>query len=181
MDIDNGIIDLSHVWVNENSFVFHSIIDRLWMNYSHKKFDLRIGRQRINWGVNTVWNPNDLFNAFNFVDFDYEERPGSDAVRFQYYTGDFSSFEIAARPGEHIDSTVAAAMYKFNKWNYDFQVLGGNYFSDIALGLGWAGNIKNAGFKGEATYFHPRKALEIPAVSLMHQSLRIMLLGTRYM
>lgn len=23
------------------------------------------------------------------------------------------------------------------------------------LGLGWAGNIKNAGFKGEFTYFHP--------------------------
>ena len=28
-----------------------------------------------------------------------------------------------------------------------------DYYNDIALGGGWAGNIKNAGFKGEITYF----------------------------
>mgnify|MGYP004248135439 CR=1 FL=1 len=36
---------------------------------------------------------------------------------------------------------------------YDFQFLLANYYDDIALGGGWAGNIKNAGFKGEITYF----------------------------
>ena len=47
-------------------------------------------------------------------------------------------------------------MYRFNKWAYDFQVLGGIYLTDIAVGGGWAGNIKNTGFKGEVTYFHPQ-------------------------
>ena len=47
-------------------------------------------------------------------------------------------------------------MYKFNKWGYDVQVLSGVYYEDLAVGLGWAGNVKTAGFKGEATYFHPR-------------------------
>ena len=47
-------------------------------------------------------------------------------------------------------------MYKFNRWGYDVQFLSGVYYEDVAVGLGWAGNIKTAGFKGEATYFHPR-------------------------
>lgn len=158
VDVDNGLLDLSHVLVDKQAFVFLTQVDRAWVRYSNDKFDLTLGRQRINWGINTVWNPNDLFNAYNYVDFDYEERPGTDGVRFQYYFKNFSSVEFAARPGEDIDSSIVAAMYKFNKWNYDVQIIAGNYFSDAALGLGWAGNIKLAGFKGEATYFHPRKS-----------------------
>ena len=48
---------------------------------------------------------------------------------------------------------IYAAMYKLNKIGYDFQFLAANYFDDLVLGGGWAGNIKNAGFKGELSYF----------------------------
>lgn len=157
VDVDGGLLDMSYLLVDKQSFVFLTQIDRAWVRYSTDRFDLTLGRQRINWGINTVWNPNDLFNAYNYVDFDYEERPGTDGARFQYYFKNFSSFEIAIRPDEHIDSTIAAVMYKFNKWTYDVQLIAGNYYTDAALGLGWAGNIKLAGFKGEATYFHPKK------------------------
>ena len=33
------------------------------------------------------------------------------------------------------------------------------YYTDIVLGTGWAGNIRNAGFKGEATWFQPKSNL----------------------
>lgn len=157
VDVDGGQVDMSYLLVDKASFVLLTQIDRAWVRYSHEKFDLTIGRQRINWGINTVWNPNDLFNAYNYVDFDYEERPGTDGLRFQYYFKNFSSFEVAIRPDKSMDSTIAALMYKFNKWTYDVQIIAGNYNQDVALGLGWAGNIKLAGFKGEATYFHPKK------------------------
>jgi hypothetical protein len=62
-----------------------------YLDYTAGKWQFRVGRQRINWGVNLVWNPNDVFNSFSYFDFDYEERPGSDAVRVQYYTGTTSS------------------------------------------------------------------------------------------
>ncbi|HSN47722.1 MAG TPA: hypothetical protein VLR29_03080, partial [Flavobacterium sp.] len=81
---DNGYFHLSHLWINEDSFVAQSLIDRMLVHYSDEKWDVTIGRQRINWGINTVWNPNDLFYAFNLLEFDYEERPGSDAVRIQH-------------------------------------------------------------------------------------------------
>lgn len=156
LEMDNsGLFDLSSVWIDETSFKAHTIIDRAWIDWYKGKVQARIGRQRINWGVNTVWNPNDLFNSYSFFDFDYEERPGSDAIRLQYYTGVASGFDIAARPGKRAKDDVIAGIYRFNKWQYDFQVLSGIFHSDVAIGTGWAGNIGTGGFKGEATYFHP--------------------------
>jgi len=156
---DKGIIDMSFVVVDKNSFVLHSQIDRAYVNYATDKWDVRIGRQRINWGINMAWNPNDLFNAYNLIDFDYQERPGSDAIRVQYYPSLLSRLEVAIKPEDSLDKSVIAGLYRFNKWKYDFQVLGANYYTDIALGGGWAGNIKDIGFKGEGTYFHPKENL----------------------
>jgi hypothetical protein len=44
-------------------------------------------------------------------------------------------------------------MYKFNKWNYDFQFFAGVMEQDLVAGAGWSGDIKGAGFTGEASYF----------------------------
>lgn len=153
---DNGYFNLSHLWINEKSFVAQSAIDRMLAQYSDDKWDVILGRQRINWGINTVWNPNDIFNAYNFLDFDYEERPGNDAVRIQRNFINNSTLEFAFKPSKNKNEYTAAALYKFNKWKYDFQFLGGIYQSDYVLGGGWAGNIKEAGFKGEISYFRPK-------------------------
>ncbi len=156
--VDNAnddYFDLSAVVLDKNGFVLHTMLDRLYMEYNSGPLEISLGRQRINWGINTLWNPNDIFNAFNFTDFDYEERPGSDALRVRYYTGFASSIEIAAKAFDHWDEAVAAALWKFNRNQYDLQLLAGIAQGDAALGLGWAGNLKNAGFKGEATWFVP--------------------------
>ena len=73
--------------------------------------------------------------------------------------GDLSSVELAVQPGNGIDESILAGLWKFNKWKYDFQFLAGNYYSDLAIGSGWAGNIKNCGIKGEFTYFQPKQNL----------------------
>jgi hypothetical protein len=139
--------------------VIQSVIDRLLLKYSVPKWDITVGRQRINWGMNNIWNPNDIFNAYNFLDFDYEERPGNDAIRVQHYPKLNSSLEFAWKPGKHSDEHIASMMYKFNKAKYDYQVLAGLYNTDLVIGGGWAGSIGNTGFKGEASYFHPYKNL----------------------
>ena len=159
LDNDQGQIDLSFVPVNNKSLVIHSIFDRAFVKYMGDKWELRVGRQRINWGVNLAWNPNDLFNAYSLIDFDYQERPGADALRFQYFTGDLSSIEVAIQPGENLNESIIAGLWKFNKYKYDIQLLAGNYNNDIAVGGGWAGNIKESGLKGELTYFHPKENL----------------------
>ncbi|RMG81000.1 MAG: hypothetical protein D6707_05505 [Bacteroidetes bacterium] len=157
-DVDNGLVDMSFLPVNEKALVMHTIFDRANVNFSLKKMDVTLGRQRINWGINVAWNPNDIFNTYNFINFDYEERPGSDAVYIEYYPTGMSSVNFAVKPAKNDSSWVAAMMYKFNKNLYDFQVLGGVYNQDFVLGGGWAGSIKNAiGFKGEASWFLPQQ------------------------
>jgi hypothetical protein len=153
----NGVFNLSHLWINEKSFVAHSVIDRMLLQYADEKWDIKIGRQRINWGINNIWNPNDIFNAYNFLDFDYEERPGNDAIRIQRNLRNNSVLELAYKFGKNKDENTAAFLYKFNKWKYDFQFLGGMYQTDYVFGGGWAGNIKDAGFKGELSYFIPKR------------------------
>jgi len=150
---DTGIIDLSNFFVDKPKFKLHSMIDRMWFKYQKNKIEISIGRQRVNWGINTIWNSNDLFNAYNFIDFDYIERPGSDVIRFIYNGDNLSSLEFVYKP--NLDNVgVIAALYKINKIGYDFQFFGANYYDqDFALGGGWAGNIRNAGFKGEVSYF----------------------------
>lgn len=150
----NGYRDyLSWVILDQPGAAIHSILDRFYLQYSKGDFDLRLGRQRINWGINTIWNPNDIFNTFSFTDFDYEERSGTDALRVQYYTGVASSIEFAVKVATRWEDFTTGFLWKTNKWNYDFQFLVGLLGQDIVLGGGWAGNIKNAGFKGEFSYF----------------------------
>ena len=156
---DDGLVNMSYFIVREDNFVFNSMIDRLWLKYQKDKIEISIGRQRVNWGVNTIWNNNDLFNAYNFIDFDYIERPGSDVVRFIYSGDNLSSFELVYMPNER-KGYALAGLYKLNSFGYDFQLLAANYFNDIVLGGGWAGNIKNAGFKGELSYFFDKENIE---------------------
>jgi hypothetical protein len=152
-NVNNDYFDLSLLLLNEDDFVIHTMLDRLYLEYVQDNWEVRLGRQRVNWGISTVWNPNDIFNAFAFTDFDYEERPGSDALRVKYYTGFASSIEVVAKAFDTWDEAVIAGLYKGNKGSYDYQILAGFMEQDVALGVGWAGNIKNASFKGEATYF----------------------------
>ncbi len=152
---DEGWFDMSWNIVDENSFFLNTTIDRLWLDLNFNKFQARIGRQRINWGQTFVWNPNDIFNAYSFFDFDYIERPGSDAIRLQYYPSFSSAVEVAAKIDSK-DDVTAAGLYRFNKWGYDFQFLAGySNSSDIVAGTGWSGSIGSVSFRGEGSWFRP--------------------------
>lgn len=154
-EANNDVLDLSFHWQESEGSVINSTLDRVYLEYVKNNWEIRLGRQRINWGISTVWNPNDVFNAFSFTDFDYEERPGSDALRIKHYTGVASSIEVAVNAAETWDDRVVAMLFKWNAFQYDFQVLSGVANNEFVLGAGWAGNIGNAGLKGEMTYFTP--------------------------
>ncbi|MGA9405735.1 MAG: hypothetical protein WBW71_01255 [Bacteroidota bacterium] len=141
--------DAGIVWWNTNSSVGYSQLDRAWLDENYGKFDVTIGRQRIAWGTNLVWNPTDLFNPMSSLDFDYEERPGADVARFQYFSSEVSKVEVAVKPGDTRDHTVIAGKILLNQWNYDFHFLGGERGYQPLFGFAWAGNIAGAGFQGE--------------------------------
>lgn len=155
MAADRGFADLSWNIVDEHSLFLNSTIDRLSLDFTAGSFQVTAGRQRINWGQTLVWNPNDIFNAYSYFDFDYIERPGSDAVRLQYFTGASSSLEAAIKADSE-NRITAAALYRLNFKGFDLQVLGGIFEDDeITAGAGWSGAFGSVSFRGEGSWFMP--------------------------
>ena len=168
---ENYFLPLTFQQVLGDQWLLSSSIDRIWLQYTWNKFEIKIGRQRINWGQTFVWNPNDIFNTYNFFDFDYPERPGADAMRMQYYTSYTSSLDFAAK----IDSSgniTGAGLFRFTRWNTEFQFLAG-YFSssnklilpgtladfvwkteDLVIGSGLSAGIGTVSLRGEISYFY---------------------------
>lgn len=159
--------NLDAVLWNKGKSLGYLETDRLWLDWVKGNFEVTLGRQRIAWGTSWVWNPTDLFNPQSPLDFDYEELPGTDAVRFQYYTGPVTKVEAAVRPAKTMDKVIAAGLISLNKWNYDFNIIGGVKENRWVLGGGWSGDILDAGFRGEFTL--TQKSQLIPKYGLLHQ------------
>jgi len=152
---DRGWVDLSFTVASGTSYILESTLDRGWIDLKAGNLEVRAGRQRINWGKNMVWNPNDIFNAYSFFDFDYVEKPGCDALRVRYYTGASTDAEVSVKVDADRKVT-AAAILRLNPGTYDLQLFGGILNGgEYVGGTGWAGNLGNAGFSGEITFFQP--------------------------
>jgi hypothetical protein len=152
---DQGFADMSWNIADKKSFLLNSTLDRAWIDLTLGKFQATAGRQRINWGQTLIWNPNDIFNAYSFFDFDYVERPGSDAVRLQYFPSSSSVAELALKSDSY-NNITGAGLFRFNRWGYDIQLLAGiDNSSDYVVGTGWSGTIGSFSFRGEASLFKP--------------------------
>ena len=146
------LLDLTLVLVDQQDVVLVSQIDRLSLDWVSGPFQTIVGRQRIAWGTNLVWNPTDVFNPYDVLDFNYEERPGVDAIRAMYYTGPTSRVEVGIAPGEFSHERTAVGLVSVNVWEYDFNVMGGAFRGGYVVGCSWAGQIADGGFRGEARY-----------------------------
>ncbi len=153
IDTDDGLVDLSWMVIQRDNWLLHHIPDRLYAEWRIDDWDIRVGRQRVNWGGNMITNPNDIFNIYSVYDFDYPERPGSDAIRIQRHLDFTSRIEVAVSPGRKSRDSVAAALYAFDLNGYDVQVIGGYYRDRLTTGAGWAGNLRGAGIKGETMFY----------------------------
>jgi hypothetical protein len=150
---DPGWIDMSWNIFSERSFLLNTMVDRAWMEFTAGNFQVTLGRQRINWSQALVWNPNDIFNTYSFFDFDYVERPGSDAIRAVYSTGPASAVEAVVKMNAE-NRVTAAALYRFSLLSTDFQILAGETDEELFnIGTGWSASAGSFSFRGEATLF----------------------------
>lgn len=156
IEFDPGYWDMSSTWMDRDGWVGNSQFDRAYVDWlPGNNWQLRMGRFRINWAMTTLWNPNDIFNAYSIYDFDYEERAGADAVLVSRKLGFASSLNLVYNPNQDSDLNSYAARYLFNSDGWDMQVLLGKSGFDRIIGAGFAGDISGAGFRGEFTYFDP--------------------------
>ncbi|WP_394200354.1 hypothetical protein [Shewanella waksmanii] len=161
IEADPGYFDLSHNWLDSGSWLGNSQFDRANVTWDiNSDWQLKAGRFRVNWAMSTLWNPNDIFNAYSIYDVDYAERRGSDALLISRQLGFASSLDAAYSvnddqgSGRNLDSY--ALRYLANSQGWDMQVLLGKSLNDYVLGAGFAGDIQGAGVRGEWSYFDPK-------------------------
>jgi len=154
---DNGYMDLSKNVKESDSVVINSQLDRLFLDWQGEQWRARVGRFRINWAMNTIWNPNDLFNAYSIYDFDYAEKQGSDALMIGRKLGFADGAEWVVNPNQDGELNSYAARYYGNSRGWDYQFVAGKSHLDNVLGIGFATDWQGAGVRGELTWFSPRK------------------------
>lgn len=152
---DDGWIDMSWNLCSANSYLLNTMVDRAFVEFTAGRLQLSAGRQRINWSQALIWNPNDIFNTYSFFDFDYIERPGSDALRLVYSAGPASAAEAVVKAGKD-NKITAAALFRFSMFNTDLQFFAGETGEEFfTAGTGWAGALGSLSVRGEATLFAP--------------------------
>ena len=104
-----------------------------------------------------------------FLDFDFEEQPGADAIRLRYLPKPERTLELAYRPGKLSGEHVAAILFRFNRKEYDHQIFSGIHHRDLVIGTRWAGSMRETGFKGVGVIFITSAVLPIPPASSVHQ------------
>ena len=153
------------LWESEKSLGYLEV-DRLWLDYYKNDLQVTLGRQRVAWGTCWVWNPTDLFNPLNVLDFDYEELPATDAIRLQYYTGPVTKLDVVYKPAKDPNNQILAGSWSLNQWDYDFNFIAGMRYKKWLGGFSWVGDILDAGFRGEVLV---SQAPNKPDTSIIYQ------------
>ncbi|MDR0711570.1 MAG: hypothetical protein LBF67_04390 [Prevotellaceae bacterium] len=163
---DMGWADLSWSLASGKNALLNTSVDRLLVTLEKEKWQLQLGRQRINWGQTFVWNPNDIFNTHSFFDFDYPERPGCDAFRATCYHSETASSELAVSVS-HEGKTTAALLHHWSWKNIDYQLIAGEQAqADVVLGGACTGDLGGLNLRGEFSFFHPLKNFSDTATTI---------------
>ncbi len=67
---------------------------RGYIEYATDSHLLRVGRQRIPFGVGRIWNPIDIFNPIDVTAIEPGEREGTDSLRYEYAISDLAGFDL---------------------------------------------------------------------------------------
>lgn len=142
-------IDLSYKNKISSSLEFETSIQRLFFQFSKKEWIFTVGRQRITWGTNLVWNPIDIFNPRPPISIDNNDLPNADAVRAQWFFSPTSVIEFSIFPDVSRNELIAAGLVKVNWAETDWILMGGHRKGIPVIGGGFSGSLFEGGFRGE--------------------------------
>jgi hypothetical protein len=143
------VVDLTWNPVKRPKYSVIHFVDRLHFDQGLGFADIVIGRQRIAWGTGRIWNPTDLFNPINPTSFAKIEKDGVDAALTTLTFGDFTDLTIVYNPQEGWETANAGFRFRTNYDEYDMAIVGGHFDKRVVVGGDFAGNLFQAGVRGE--------------------------------
>jgi hypothetical protein len=127
-------------------------LDRAYLTVRADPVNVIIGRQRIGWGVARFISPLDLFNPFDPMAIDTEERRGTDALVTEISLGQFTGMSLVFAPTFPMDDASYAVRIYTNRLNYDVSLVAGRFTDREVYGLDFSGQIWNIAVWGEAAW-----------------------------
>jgi hypothetical protein len=118
--------------------------------------DLKLGRQRIAWGTGRFWSPLDMLNPVNPLALEREERVGVDAALLEAKLGPLSRASLVYAPAPDRGSPSRAIQLHGNAAGVDASLVVGRLLGLDIVGMDVAGQIGDAGIRGEAARLRPR-------------------------
>ncbi len=143
--------------VQESHYQVQHYLDRLYLRRDFGWGNLIVGRQRISWGTGRVWNPTDFFNPINPVNFEKLEKDGADAVSVKIYAGNFTDLQLVYNVEDRWRRRNIAGRFRTNLGGYDFSLVAGRVDERTVTGGDFAGNLWDAGLRGELAYFWSKR------------------------
>ena len=147
-EIPHQLFDLRWTIRKGDRYDIRHFIDRLYYKFQFGNTEWSIGRQRVAWGTGRIWNPTDLFNPINPVDISKVEKDGVDAVSGKVFLGDFTDLTLIANPQMN-NAINFGARFRTNVSEFDLSVVGGRFDRRLVIGGDFAGNVFDAGVRGE--------------------------------
>lgn len=145
-------ISLNWSLFNECNLNVRHFIDRLYFKQTFENTEFVIGRQRISWGVGRIWQPTDLFNPINPANFSKYEKDGADAISGKIFLGNFTDLELVLNFREKLNETNYGGRFRTNIEKFDFSAMTGKFDRQIVIGGDFAGNLFDAGVRGEVIF-----------------------------
>lgn len=143
------LLDLTWNPMAKDHYILIHTLDRCYYHYAPSFGEIVLGRQRVSWGTGRIWNPTDLFNPINPASFEKIEKDGADAISLKIYLGPFSDIQMVLQPQETLEETNGGLRLRTHEGEYDFSLVGGYFDGRIAAGGDFAGNLLQAGVRGE--------------------------------
>ena len=142
-DLISPLLDSGNLYLRQKLY-------RAYFTGSFAWGDLKIGRQKIPWGVARVWNATDPFNPIAFMSLEREERAGVDAVSLELPWNELTGLNLVYVEGKAGSSF--GGRLRTNREETDYSVLAAKLGGDYLWGFDFAGQVRGAGVRGEASY-----------------------------
>lgn len=160
------LFDLSREIADHQDLFWRHNLYRFYLTYSKRELNLTVGRQRVAWGQARIWNPTDLFNPVSPLRIEREQRTGVDAVNIDYSFGPLAGLNIVYAPGNERTEGSAGARVRTNIRGYDLSIMTGEFREDKVMGLDFAGNIGDSGFRGEGVFTDQKEGRDFSRIVL---------------
>ncbi|MGD0337519.1 MAG: hypothetical protein ABSB78_01885 [Bacteroidota bacterium] len=142
------VVKLTWQPINESHFSLLHFIDRFTFTQRLGSIEFVLGRQRISLGTGRIWNPTDLFNPLNPTSFAKIEKDGVDAFSTKFFLGEFTDLQLVVNPQKKQHGN-AGYRFRTNFEEFDLSTVGGIFDDRLIVGGDFAGNLLDAGVRGE--------------------------------